>query len=165
MLAFDWLEKNSQNWGKYSPYFPCENDLCRAMLPDKLGTFSSTLCQIWSLEKANGYYVYDISIFLKWGISNVPFCSIFVPFHFYLDMTVVVPCLDFASTSNLCRAMLPNYFRTYSCALCQIRALEKAFKKPKNGKSVPKISVLNACIWLAKTNSQILHAILYGFLL
>ena len=34
----------------------------------------------------------------------------------------------FASTSNLCRAMLPNYFRTYSCALCQIRALEKAFQ-------------------------------------
>ena len=52
----------------------------------------------------------------------------------------------FASTSNLCRAMLPNYFRTYSCALCQIRALEKAFKKPKNGQSVPKILVLNACI-------------------
>jgi len=52
----------------------------------------------------------------------------------------------FASTSNLCRAMLPNYFRTYSCALCQIRALEKAFKKPNNGQSVPKILVLNACI-------------------
>ena len=33
-------------------------------------------------------------IFLKWGISNVPFCSIFVPFHFYLIMTLVVPCLD-----------------------------------------------------------------------
>ena len=33
-------------------------------------------------------------IFLKWGISNVPFCSIFVPFHFYLVMTLVVPSLD-----------------------------------------------------------------------
>ena len=34
-------------------------------------------------------------IFLKWGILNVPFCSIFVPFHFYLIMTyaLVVPCL------------------------------------------------------------------------
>ena len=41
-----------------------------------------------------GYYVYDISIFVKWGILNVPFCSIFVPFHFYLVMTLVVPCLD-----------------------------------------------------------------------
>ena len=29
---------------------------------------------------------------LKWGILNVPFCSIFVPFHFYL-ITLVVPCL------------------------------------------------------------------------
>ena len=38
--------------------------------------------------------MYDISIFLKWGILNVPFCSIFVPFHFYLVTTLVVPCLD-----------------------------------------------------------------------
>ena len=51
----------------------------------------------------------------------------------------------FASTSNLCRDMLPNCLRTYSCALCQIRALEKAFKKQNNGQSVPKILVLNAC--------------------
>ena len=34
------------------------------------------------------------TIFLKWGILNVPFCSIFVPFLFYLIMTLVVPCLD-----------------------------------------------------------------------
>ena len=37
-------------------------------------------------------YVYDNTIFLKWGILNVPFCSIFVPFHFHLIMTLVVPC-------------------------------------------------------------------------
>ena len=48
--------------------------------------------------------------------------------------------------SDLCRAMLPNYLRTYSSALCQIRPLEKAFKKQNNGQSVPKIWVLNACI-------------------
>ena len=115
----------------------------------------------------------------------------FVPFHFSLIMTLVVPCLDnifmvllisalatigatkpifldsgsprgegggscvrgrgllslhiyivhilnssknsifFVSNSDLCRAMLPNYLRTYSSALCQIRALdlERAFKK------------------------------------
>ena len=76
-------------------YFACENDLCRAMLPDCLGTLSSTLCQIAALKEAIGYYVCDNTIFLKWGIVNVPFCSIFVPFHFYLIMTlVVVPCLD-----------------------------------------------------------------------
>ena len=34
-----------------------------------------------------------ICIFLKWGILNVPFCSVFVPFHFYLIMALVVPCL------------------------------------------------------------------------
>ena len=33
--------------------------------------------------------------------------------------------------------MLPNYLRTYSSALCQIRALEKPFKKWKHGYSVP----------------------------
>ena len=64
------------------------------MLPDCLGTLSSTLCQIAALKEAIGYYVCDNTIFLKWGIVNVPFCSIFVPFHFYLIMTLDVPCLD-----------------------------------------------------------------------
>ena len=62
-------------------------------MPDCLGTLSSTLCQISALKEAIGSYVYDNTIFLKWGILNVPFCSIFVPFHFYLIMTLVVPCL------------------------------------------------------------------------
>ena len=35
----------------------------------------------------------------------------------------------FVSNSDLCRDMLPNYLRTNSSALCQIRALEKPFKK------------------------------------
>ena len=52
----------------------------------------------------------------------------------------------FVANSDLCRAMLPNYLRTYSSALCQIRALEKALKKQNYGRSVPKILVLNACI-------------------
>ena len=148
----------------------------------------------------------------------------FVQFHFYLVMTLVVPCLDldnifmvlliselakigatkpifldsgspkgrgdscvrghsllsfcivhtlnssknsifFVSNSNLCSTMLPNYLRTYSSALCQLRALEKALKKQNNGQSIPKILVLNACIWLARRNTQILHAILYVFCL
>ena len=65
------------------------------MLPDCLETLSSTFCQISALKEAIGSYVCDNTIFLKWGIVNayVPFCSIFVPFHFYL-MTLVVPCLD-----------------------------------------------------------------------
>ena len=55
-------------------------------------------------------------------------------------------CLEI-SNSDLCSAMLPNYLRTYSSALCQIRALEKALKKQNNGQSIPKfkILVLNAC--------------------
>ena len=42
---------NRQNW---VPYFPCENDLYRAMLPDCLETLSSTLCQISALKEAIG---------------------------------------------------------------------------------------------------------------
>ena len=63
------------------------------MLPDCLGTLSSTLCQISALKEAIGQYVYDNTIVLKWDILNVPFCSIFVPFHFCLIMTLVVPHL------------------------------------------------------------------------
>ena len=48
----------------------------------------------WSLGGAIGDYVYDISIFLKWGILNVSFCLIFVPFNFYVVTTLVVPYLD-----------------------------------------------------------------------
>ena len=71
----------------------------------------------------------------------------------------------FVSNSDLCNAMLPNYLRTCSSALCQIRALEEAFKKQNNVQSVPKILVLNACIWLARTNTQNSHTILYVFCL
>ena len=92
MLAFDWLEQTDKI--QWVPYFPCENDLCKAMLPDCLETLSSTLCQISALKEAMGYYVYDISILLKWGILHVPFCSICAQFHFYLVMTLVVPCSD-----------------------------------------------------------------------
>ena len=70
----------------------------------------------------------------------------------------------FVSNSDLCRAMLPNYLRTYSSALCQIRALQKAFKKQNNGQSVPKILVwMHAFDWPKYT--QNLHAILYVFCL
>ena len=37
----------------------------------------------------------------------------------------------FVSNSDLCRAMLPNCFRTYSSALCHIRGLNKPFN-PRN---------------------------------
>ena len=51
-------------------------------------------------------------MFLKWVILNVPFYSIFVPFHFYLVMTLVVSSLildnifvgfaDLRSSKNWC---------------------------------------------------------------
>ena len=49
-----WLARtNRQNWVEYLN-FACKNDLCRAMLPDYLGTLSSTLCQISALKEAIG---------------------------------------------------------------------------------------------------------------
>ena len=96
MLVFDWLEQTDNiciGWN----ILPARMTWAElAMLPACLGTLSSTLCQISALKEAIGSNVYDNTIFLKciWGILNVPFCSIFVPFHFYLVMTLVVPCLD-----------------------------------------------------------------------
>ena len=59
--------------------------------------FGNTLLNFVSNFSLEGS-VYDNTIFLKWGISNVPFCSMFVPFHFYLiiimTLVVYVPCLD-----------------------------------------------------------------------
>ena len=92
MLAFDWLEQTDKIGCNI---FAARMTCAELQLPDCLGTLSSTLCKISALKEVVGQYVYDISIFLKWGIfKNVPFCSIFVPFHFYLVTTLVVPCLD-----------------------------------------------------------------------
>ena len=58
----------------------------------------------------------------------------------------------FVFNSYLCRAMLPNYLRAYSFALCQITALVKAFKKQNNGQSVPKSGFLmHAFDWPEQT--------------
>ena len=57
----------------------------------------------------------------------------------------------FVSNSNLCSALQPNYLGTHSSDLCQIRALEKAFKNQNNVQSVPKILVLNAIDWTEQT--------------
>ena len=38
-----------------------------------------------------------------------------------IDLLISTNSIFFVSNSNLCRAMLPNYLRTYSSALCQIR--------------------------------------------
>ena len=50
----------------------------------------------------------------KMGIFNLPFCSIFVPFHFYLVMTLVVLCLDnifmVCRTLNLQKLVQQNLF-------------------------------------------------------
>ena len=51
MLVFDWLEQTDKIKWVDPEYFACENDLCRAMLPNYLRTYSSALCQIKALKK------------------------------------------------------------------------------------------------------------------
>ena len=90
--AFDWQEQADKIGCNIFPVkMTCAEIWCQI---NCLETLSSTLCQFSALKEAIEYYVYDNTIFLKWGILNVPFCSILVPFHFYLIMTSVVPCLD-----------------------------------------------------------------------
>ena len=87
MLAFDWLEQTDKIGCNISP---ARMTCAEAMLPDCLGTLPSTLCQISALKEAIGWYVYDNTIFLKWGILNAPFCSMFLPdiisFFSYYDI-------------------------------------------------------------------------------
>ena len=91
MLAFDWLEQTDK--------IGCNIFSLREWLVQSYGArlFGNTLLNFvsnLSLEDSNWVlYVDDNTMFPKWGILNVPFCSIFVPFHFYLIMTLVVPCL------------------------------------------------------------------------
>ena len=71
----------------------------------KLLTFGNTFLNFvsnFSLEGGN--WVKCLwQQFLKWCILNLPFCSIFVPFHFYLIMTLVVPC-----SHNMFMVLLTN---------------------------------------------------------
>ena len=93
-IWFAWT--NRQNWVEY---FACENDLCRAMLPDIdcLGTLSSTLCQISAFEGGNWviclwqHYISTMGYFKCTILFNI--CTI--SFLSYYDIgTLVVPCLD-----------------------------------------------------------------------
>ena len=67
MLAFDWLELTVKIGCNILP----ARMLCaeQPMVPDCLGTLPSTLCKVSALKEAFGYYVYDGTIFLKWGIT------------------------------------------------------------------------------------------------
>ena len=94
--------------------------------------------------------------FLFWfpqGEGVVRACMGMVCFHWIVHvLNSSKNSIFFVSNSDLCRAMyaakLLDQLRAYSSALCQIRALEKTFKKQNNGQSlsVTKILVLNACI-------------------
>ena len=88
MLVFDWLEQTFKiGWNILPARMTCA-ELCSQIVWEH---FPQLYVKISALKEAIGQYVYDNTIFLKWGILNVPFCSIFVQFHFYLIMTLVVP--------------------------------------------------------------------------
>ena len=54
---------------KNTVFFPCNIDLCRAMLPNYLGTYYSALCQILALEEAVEERIKCQSYPKKWGFG------------------------------------------------------------------------------------------------
>ena len=89
MLAFDWLEQPVKIDCSILNIFPARMtcaELCCQFIWEH---FPQHCVQFEPWRRQLGYFVYDISIFLKLGILNGPFCSIFVPFHFYLVMKLM----------------------------------------------------------------------------
>ena len=72
-------------------------------------------------------------IFLDSGSSCMRGHGLLLLYSSYTKLIQVQNTIFFVSNSDLCNTMLPNYLGTYSSALCQIRALEKAVKKQNNG--------------------------------
>ena len=59
------------------------------------------------------------------GRGGVRACMGMVCYHWIVHiLNSSKNSICFIFNSDLCRAMLPNYLRTYSSALCKIRALE-----------------------------------------
>ena len=85
---------NRRNWVQY---FPCKNDLCRAIYAARL--FGNTFLNFvsnFSLEGSNWlvclwqHHISKMGYFKCTILFNI---KLIVPFHFYLIMTLVVPCL------------------------------------------------------------------------
>ena len=91
MLAFDWREQTD----KLGSIFFLRTWLVQSYSYGArlFGNTFLNFVSNFSLEGGN-WVICLWQQFLKWGILNVPFCSIFVPFYFYLIMTLVVLCLD-----------------------------------------------------------------------
>ena len=85
-------------------------------------------------------------------------CMGMVCYHFIVHILI--------SNSDLCRAMLPNYLRTYSSALCRLGPFRRHLRSKTMAKVYPKSWFwMHAFDCQARTNTQNLHAILYVFCL
>ena len=98
-LIFDWLEQSGKiGCHIFAVRMTCAEPYCQITwehFPQLYVKFELWRRQLGTMFITSAYnYVHDISQFLKWGISNVPFCSIFVPFHYFLVMALIVPSLD-----------------------------------------------------------------------
>ena len=91
MLAFDWLEWTDKI---LSAIFSLQEWLVQSYAARLFGNTFLNFVSNFSLEGGNWVICLWQHHISKMGILNVPFCSIFVPFHFYLVMTLVVPCLE-----------------------------------------------------------------------
>ena len=114
---------------------PCLDNIFMVLLISALATIGATklfFFGFWFPQGGGGF----VRAWAWFVIIALFIYQIQVKTLFSLSLTVI--CAELCCQTN--------YLRTFSSALCQIRALEKAFKKQNNGQSVPKIMVLNACI-------------------
>ena len=89
MLAFYWLEQTL----KLRAIFSLQEWLVQSYAARLFGNTFLNFVSNFSLEGGNWVICLWQHHISKMGYLNIPFCSIFVPFHFYLIMTLVVPCL------------------------------------------------------------------------
>ena len=146
MHAFDWPEETVNFSVQYTTYFPYNNDFDRAMLPNYLGTYYSTLCQIRALEEAfeerkkcQTYPKSKVEDACIW-LARTNILLVQYPKYFFCNY-------------DLCRAMQLNQLWIYSSALCQIWALEEAVEGRNKFQSNPKSWVFG-CMHLIGQKKQ-----------
>ena len=108
----------------------------------------------WKIMQLNLFFWNLVSLrgegeFMPLGVGHVLYVCVLTFYNTKsIKSTVFFPC-----NINLHRAMLSKYLGTYSSALCQIWALEKAFEERNKCQSYPKSWVLG-CMHLIGQNKQ-----------
>ena len=92
MLAFDWLEQTDKIG--FNILESLQEWLVQSYGARLFGNTFLNVVSNFSLEGGNWVVCLWHQPISKMGYFKCTFCSIFVPFRFYLVMTLIVPCLD-----------------------------------------------------------------------